>query len=94
MNNADIAIRFFKAIDTLKAIKVIRGEKTFTDRYSINRRNLYQLRKNPERDIMQMVWLSHLINDYGVSSEWLLTGEGEMFVPGHIHIPYKKKTQR
>lgn len=91
MSNAEIVLRFFKVIDTLKANKVIRGEKTFTDRYSINRRNLYQLRQNPERNILQMVWLSHLINDFGVSSQWLMTGEGEMFVPGHIHIPYKKK---
>lgn len=78
--NAEIVLRFFKALEALKERKVIRGVKTFTDRYSINRRNLYQLEKEPDRNLLQMVWLAHLINDYGVSSKWLMTGEGPMFV--------------
>jgi len=26
-----------------------------------------------------MAWLAYLINDYGISSQWLMTGKGEMF---------------
>lgn len=78
--SVEIIKRFFYVLDLLKATKVIRGEKTFTDKYNINRRNLYILRKEPTRDQFQMAWLSHLINDFGVSAQWLLTGNGEIFV--------------
>ena len=83
MNNSEsiqIIERFFKVIDVLVLTKEIRGIKTFTDRYNIDRRNFYQIRKQPEKDMFQMAWLAHLINDFGVSAQWLMTGNGEMFV--------------
>ena len=46
-----IVARFFDAIARLKAQKVIRGTKTFADRYGINRRNLYSLLLDHSRDI-------------------------------------------
>jgi hypothetical protein len=75
-----IVKRFFEALYALKEKKVIRGKQTFTNKYGINRWNFNKLEKSPERDIMQMSWLAYLVSDYGVSSEWLLTGRGEMFV--------------
>lgn len=83
MNNPEsikIIERFFQVIDLLVESKQIRGVKTFTDRYDINRRNFYAVKKNHQRDIFQLAWLAYLINDFGVSSQWLMTGNGAMFV--------------
>lgn len=63
----------------LKASKVIRGKQTFTVKYDINRWNLNTLEKDYSRDIFQVAWLTHLVDDYGISAEWLLTGKGGMF---------------
>lgn len=71
--------RFFEALYALKARKDIRGKKTFTDRYGINRWNLNFLEQNMASDMFQIAWLGHLTKDYGVSAQWLLTGQGEMF---------------
>lgn len=71
--------RFFEALNTLKALHIIRGRQTFTRRYNINRWNLYTLEQQPERDMFQTAWLTYLVNDYGISAKWLLTGKGEMF---------------
>lgn len=71
--------RFFLALYQLKSDKVIRGKQTFTSRYGINRWNMNTLEKNPYSDIFQVAWLSYLVNDYGVSSDWLLTGNGDFY---------------
>ena len=74
-----IVNRFFEALQTLKAHKIIRGKQTFTTRYGINRWNMNTLEKEPERDIFQVAWLTYLVEDYNVSPTWLLTGKGEFF---------------
>ncbi len=74
-----IVKRFFTALQALKERKVIRGKQTFTTRYGINRWNMNTLEKEPERDMFQTAWLGYLVQDYGVSAVWLLTGEGEIF---------------
>ena len=82
MQNSDsqkVIVRFFEAIHRLKADKAIRGKKTFTDKYGINRWNFNTLEKEPERDIFQAAWLTYLVNDFGVSAKWLLTGVGEFY---------------
>lgn len=81
MQNVDsqlVVVRFFEVLDYLKANKYIRGLQTFTTRYNINKRNLYQLKADPSRDIFQVAWLTFLVNDYNVSPLYLLTGEGEI----------------
>lgn len=70
--------RFFQALQYLIDTKVIRGKQTFTNRHGINRRNMGKLDKNRESDIFQTAWLSYLVNDYGVSAQWLLTGSGDI----------------
>jgi hypothetical protein len=72
--------RFFEAIYDLKSKKVIRGKQTFTRRYGINSRNFWLLEQDKSRDILQLAWIAHLVVDYDVSAEWILTGRGEMYV--------------
>ena len=73
-----IVSRFFQALYYLKSEKIIRGKQTFTNRHGINRWNMNTLEKDMSRDIFQPAWLSYLVDDYGVSAEWLLTGKGEI----------------
>lgn len=80
-----IVKRFFEALQYLKAEKIIRGKQTFTTRFEINRWNLNSLEKDPSRDIFQPAWLTYLVNEYGVSATWLLTGRGEI-------LKFKKDT--
>lgn len=79
-DSQQIVKRFFEAIYALKARKEIRGKQTFTAKYNINRWNFNTLEKAPDRDIFQPAWLTYLVRDWKVSSQWLLTGQGEMFV--------------
>jgi hypothetical protein len=71
--------RFFEALYALKKQKIIHGKSAFIKRYGINSRNLWQLEQDISRDIFQVAWLANMVNDYGISAEWLLTGEGKMF---------------
>jgi hypothetical protein len=75
-----IVERFFEALYDLKARKVIRGKQTFARRYGINNRNFWLLEQDKSRDILQLSWIAHLVTDYGISAEWLLTGKGDMYV--------------
>ena len=72
--------RFFEALYYLKDMKIIRGKQTFTNEFGINRWNLNSLEKDMSRDIFQVSWLTYLVQRYGVSSTWLLTGRGEILV--------------
>jgi hypothetical protein len=74
-----VVCRFFVALQLLKEFRVIRGKKSFTDRYGINRWNMNTCEREPSRDLFQVSWLSYLVRDYGVSPLWLLTGDGEMW---------------
>lgn len=71
--------RFFEALAYLKESRQIRGVKTFTDRYGIHRRSLQRLQKDPSTNDFKAVWLTYLVVDFGVSAQWLLTGEGRMY---------------
>ena len=77
--SADIVRRFFIAIRELIEMGELRGMQTFTRLYKINRRNLYQLEKEPERSIFRVSWLTYLVEDFNISAQWLLTGRGGAF---------------
>ena len=74
-----IADRFFFAIEELARRKVIRGLQTFTKRHNINYGNMNTLKNNRERCAVKTEYLAFIAQDYGVSCEWLLLGNGDMF---------------
>jgi hypothetical protein len=87
--------RFFEALFDLRAKKVIRGKQTFTRRYGINNRNFWLLEQDKSRDILQLAWISYLIQDFDVSAEWIMTGRGEMYTkepPVRLKHTNKKRT--
>lgn len=75
-----IIARFYAALDAIIAQKKIRGVNTYCRLYEIDRRNLLAQRKDLERGWFQVSWLVPMVREYGVSSSWLLTGFGSMFV--------------
>lgn len=77
-----IADRFFFALEVLRDRKVIRGLQTFTRRHGLNYGNMNTLKNNREKYALKTEYLAFLAQDYGVSCEWLLLGNGDMFVPG------------
>lgn len=82
MNNPEsvqIIDRFFEAFDALKDMGKIKNNQQFIDRYKIPKSTFYDSRRVRESDRFQISWLAHLINDYGVSPEWLFSGKGKMF---------------
>ena len=82
-DNAAVVSRFFAAIDRLIADGVLRGLKTFTDKYGINRWNFQSMRKDHAAGgTFQPSWLSYLVTDFKVSPLWLLTGEGDFWMAG------------
>ena len=85
-----IVARFFEALSRLKDHKVLRGKKSFTDRYGINRWNMNTLATDHTRDIFQPAWLSYLVRDFHVSPAWLLVGQGDFFSPGWTAAEVKK----
>jgi len=96
MNNPEsigIIKRFYEAMDMLIAGKIIRGKKTFTDRYGINRWNFNTVRQKPESDMFQLVWIAYIVSDFGISAEWIMTGKGGMFAAGlpEIRLGFKNK---
>lgn len=82
-----IAERFFFALEELARRKVIRGLKTFTRRHNINYGNMNTLKNHRDKWCVKTEYLAFLAQDYGVSCEWLLLGNGEMFVEGSPALP-------
>ena len=74
-----IADRFFYALEVLADRKVIKGLQTFTRRHGLNYGNMNTMKNNRDRHSLKSYHLAFLAQDYGVSCEWLLLGNGEMF---------------
>lgn len=74
-----ITNRFFEAIEMLKQQKKIRGLQTFTKSYDINRWNVNTVKQNPESSVLKPEWINYIVQDYGISAKWIITGKGGMF---------------
>lgn len=74
----DIMLRFYEAVDALIESKRIRGKQTYCTLAGIDKRNFYGQRKDINRGWFQVSWMVPLITEFGLSSEWLLTGKGKM----------------
>lgn len=81
LSTEDVAVtkRFFQALSILEQKKCIRGLQTFTRTYGLNYWNMTTIKKEPGKRVFKPGCLTYLVRDFGVSAEWLLTGEGQMF---------------
>ena len=70
--------RFFEAYDALKASGRTYARKFCAD-LQIDRRNLGKQAADHSRRILKAEHLGALVQIYGVSADWLLTGRGSMF---------------
>lgn len=71
--------RFFAAVDALIAMKKFRGKASYCKLAEIDRANFNAQRKEYNRGFFQISWLIPLVRDFGVSSDWILLGKGDMF---------------
>ena len=74
-----ISQRLFFAIEQLTEAGQLNGVPEFSSRYGIGLRLAYMQRQEPDRRILRPAWLTYIVRDYGISAEWLLLGEGNMF---------------
>lgn len=73
--------RFFATIaDLLEKKRLQGGLQGFCVKNDIDKRHLYLQRAERNRGFFEVSWLLPLINDYGVSSQWLLLGKGKQYV--------------
>lgn len=70
--------RFFNAFDICKRLKLIKSVTDFCNENGIDKPHFYTQRKNLGRGFFEVGWLVPLVKR-GVSSDWLLTGRGNMF---------------
>lgn len=77
----EITRRFFEAVDYLVAARTIRGYKTVTDLWGIDRRNFAKLKAEPQHRTLKPEYIYYLERDYGISSRWVVTGHGRMLLP-------------
>lgn len=92
--NAAIKERFFTAIRRLMELGTLRGRQTYCRLYGIDKRNFYAQEQDTQLLRMQFYWLVPLVEVYGVSAEWLLTGHGAMFKAEPPAKPRKQRTTR
>lgn len=71
--------RFFKALDAVIELKVIRGIQTYCNEFGIDKRHLYAQKKDLNKGFFEVYWILPMIQKFGVSSDWLLFGKGSMF---------------
>lgn len=86
--------RFYEALETLIDRRAVGGIQPYCDMYGIDKRNLYAQRKNPDVAHFHFDWIVPMVTSYGISSTWLLTGEGDMFIPFFNSMPVTTRKRR
>lgn len=79
-NTLDVMVRFFDAIEQCRSNKLINSYTDFCNDYNIDKSHFYAQRKDLNRGFFEVGWIVPLVEKCGVSSLWLLTGKGMMFV--------------
>lgn len=78
MNEVSITDRWFQAYGDL--IQTGRtSQRQICRELNVDRRNFRQQEMDHTRRILRMEWLTHLVINYNVSADWLLTGRGWPF---------------
>jgi len=67
--------RYFQAFDDL-CLTGRTNRSRLCREMGVNRRNFSKQEKDHTRHILRVEWLTHLVLQYGVSADWLLTGRG------------------
>ena len=75
----DINRRFFQSLEMLRQRKRIRGVQTVTNAMGITRISMTRCRLNPEATAVRPEWIAFVTKEYGVSLQWVMLGEGEVF---------------
>jgi hypothetical protein len=78
--------RFFQAIEILMKNNKLESLRAFCHGHDLTPAKYYEIRKSLDQKekstryrLIDMDALSYLVNDYGISAEWLLTGKGSIF---------------
>jgi len=74
-----ITDRFFEAIEVLRSQKKLRGLQTFTRNHSLNYGNVAFIKSHRSTSVLKPELLAYIAEDYGISCEWLVLGNGPMF---------------
>ena len=81
-----IQTRFFEALDMLIQSGKIRGLGTFCTEYGLHRPKYSNIKNHitaPEEGtgykFIDVDAIAYLVDDYGISADWLITGRGGMF---------------
>lgn len=72
--------RFFSALDACLELGLIKSLTRYCTENGIDRRHLVCQRNDMGKGYFEVGWLVPLVIRCGVSSDWLLTGRGKMFV--------------
>lgn len=76
----DCQQRFFDTLQQLHDAKKLPGGMSgFCETYEIDKRHLYEQRKDMGRGYFEVAWLIPLVKYFKVSSNWLLLGTGKQY---------------
>ena len=75
-----IMSRFYLAVDKCKEEGLMRSVAAYCSMAEIDKGHFYNQKKYPTKGYFEVGWMTPLVNDLGVSANWLLTGRGTMFV--------------
>lgn len=80
----EITNRFFHAIEILKSQGKVKSLRQITIMYGMNYGNTYTIKKHPELARINASSIANLCMDFGISTEWMLLGYGQMFIKRRV----------